>query len=152
MRFIRRGIRKGGIDMDDKLKPDYVFIGDGKGKVTRVDLPIKDITEDVKPNPYHIGEHLGDGDMELLKDSYDAVGYIPPITLFYKDYAMRIEEKVLSAVSEIGVDIDKERLIKILEGDRKSYDDGYRKGFADGQKSAFDKMYNFCFMEGNNGE
>lgn len=146
--------------MDDRLKPDYVFIGDGKGKLTRVDLPIKDITEDIKPNPYHIGEHLGDGDMEFLKDSYDAVGYIPPITLFYKDYAMqmekRIEETVLSAVSEIGVDIDKERLIKILDGDRKSYDDGYRKGFEkgfkDGQKSAFDRMYNFCFMEGNDGE
>jgi len=73
----------------------------------------------------------------------DAVGYIPPITLFYKDYAMQmdkqIEETVLRAVSEIGVDIDKERLIKILDGDRKSYEDGYRNGFADGQKSVTEK-------------
>ena len=135
--------------MDDRLKPDYVFIGDGKGKVTRVDLPIKDITEDIKPNPYHIGEHLGDGDMKFLRETspIDAVGYIPPITLFYKDYAMqmdkKIEETVLKAVSEIGVDIDKERLIKILDGDRKSYEDGYRNGFKDGQKSAYDSIY--CF-------
>ena len=71
----------------------------------------------------------------------DAVGYIPPITLICNDYAMQIEKKiegtVLSAVSEIGVDIDKERLIKILDGDRKSYDDGYRKGFEDGQKEVY---------------
>lgn len=77
----------------------------------------------------------------------DAVGYIPPITLFYKDYAMqmekRIEETVLRAVSEIGVEIDKERLIKILDGDRKSYDDGYRKGFADGMQKAYENMFLF---------
>ena len=125
--------------MDDRLKPDYVYLVDRDGKRIKADLPIKDITEDVKPNPYHIGEHLGDGDMKFLRETspIDAVGYIPPITLFYKDYAMqmekRIEETVLKAVSEIGVDIDKERLIKILEGDRQSYEDGYRNGFVDGQ-------------------
>lgn len=69
-----------------------------------------------------------------MDDYYDS-----PITL-YRAVTTKFEEdavnKIIRAVSEYELDIDKEKLIAALKHDKERYMDAYKKGYADGYKSA----------------
>ena len=51
-----------------------------------------------------------------------------------------IEQHVLETVLEVGIDVDKERLLKALKDDRASYDKGYRDGLLDGYMDTWKTM------------
>lgn len=65
----------------------------------------------------------------------DKAMYESPIYSFEKTISMDIGEKydnlVMTAVKEVGIDVDREELIKALEYDR----DQYMKGYRDGEES-----------------
>ena len=66
--------------------------------------------------------------------------YKSPIELFYKDIKAKQEEYVLSAIQEMGVNVDKEELLKALKYDREQYSKGYIDGvkeFAERCKDLF---------------
>lgn len=84
----------------------------------------------LKPKPIHLD----------IPDTVDFSEYVSPIDLYVKEVSMKREEAlegmIMRSLDEMGINIDKERLIAVLEGDRKSYADGYRKGYADGVREA----------------
>lgn len=45
---------------------------------------------------------------------------------------MLYEDGVMKAIAEVGVDVDKEELIRALKYDRQQYQKGYDKGYEDG--------------------
>ena len=51
-----------------------------------------------------------------------------PIEMWLDDWKMVMEDGAVKAVQNVGINVDKEELLKALEYDR----DQYRKGFADG--------------------
>ena len=72
------------------------------------------------------------------KDDIDIMGYKSPITLFQERMAFNIAEAIdvatVEAVARIGVDVDKDELIKALEYDRDQYNEGYRNGYCRGRQ------------------
>jgi hypothetical protein len=56
-----------------------------------------------------------------------------------------VEDCVYSAVQNVGVQVDREELIKALQGDREQYD----KGFDDGQIFALKSLYEYIFENSN---
>lgn len=63
--------------------------------------------------------------------------YESPINLFVSDIATsidkRIEEVTVNAIQNLGIDIDKDELVKALNYDRKQYGEGYEDGYMDGE-------------------
>ncbi len=57
--------------------------------------------------------------------------YETPIKLIKQQMETEIEGMVLRAVQRVGVDVDKEELIRALEYDRGQYEKGYRDGSTD---------------------
>ena len=86
----------------------------------------------LKPKPIHLDIS---GPKHIDYSMYDS-----PMALTYKELSRQHEEAVEGMIwhslNEIGIEIDKERLIAILEGDKKSYEDGYRKGYENGVRDA----------------
>lgn len=58
--------------------------------------------------------------------------YESPINVFQKQIEMQVERQIenhiLKAVSEVGVSVDKEELLKALKYDREQYERGYQDG------------------------
>ena len=59
-----------------------------------------------------------------------------PIKILQTQLVTELEGEVLKAVCKYGVDIDKDRLLELLQNDRNSYDLGYR----DGKKEVCEKV------------
>lgn len=80
----------------------------------------------LKPKPIHLDTPI----------DVDMSGWESPIQMMCREISRQHEEAVEGMIwhslNEIGIEIDKERLIAVIEGDRKSYEDGYRKGYEDG--------------------
>lgn len=78
------------------------------------------------------------------------VGYQPPIELKYdgyfpsfsaieqfaRDQQKKIDECVLQGCIKVGVNVDKDELVKALEYDRGQYMKGYNDGYYDGGRDA----------------
>ena len=65
--------------------------------------------------------------------------YESPIELIQKlkkQMDLDLENKIVSAVQEVGISVDKHELERALAYDRDQYD----KGFADGRQSIFDEL------------
>lgn len=62
--------------------------------------------------------------------------YESPINLFISDIASEIDKQieatVVTAVQKVGIDVDKDELVKALDYDRKQYKKGYEDGYVDG--------------------
>ena len=58
------------------------------------------------------------------------MGYKSPIDIMRARMQMDLENNIFKAVEKVGINVDKEELIKALQYDREQYD----KGFADGKK------------------
>lgn len=63
--------------------------------------------------------------------------YISPIELILSDIQMKTEEHIVKAVQRVGVNVDKEELVKALKYDREQYE----KGYADGKAYAHQWVY-----------
>ena len=75
---------------------------------------------------------------EVLK-SDDLLGpdYKSPIVTMYNDLIKIVEDKIMAAVEDVGVFVDKDTLIRALKYDRDSYNEGYEKGRKDGYKIGY---------------
>ncbi|MBO5921935.1 MAG: hypothetical protein J6Q48_06060 [Bacteroidaceae bacterium] len=51
--------------------------------------------------------------------------YKSPIEVIYGEMQMKVENDIYKAVQNVGVNVDKEELLKALEHDRGQYDKGY---------------------------
>lgn len=76
-----------------------------------------------------------------IADAAEPRGYESPITLkSMQDACHRItdaldqatENYIVEVVRQIGIDVDKERLLQALRNDRESYNKGYQHGLLDG--------------------
>jgi hypothetical protein len=56
------------------------------------------------------------------------IDYKSPIEIWHSEMEMRMEDEVLKACQRIGVQVDKEELLKALQYDRGQYDKGYQDG------------------------
>lgn len=66
--------------------------------------------------------------------------YEAAITLFESQVRIEQENNIFNAVKEIGVDVDKEELIKALKYDREQYAKGYKDGYKVGIKRLCDRL------------
>ena len=66
------------------------------------------------------------------------MGYRSPIDVIVTDMELKlrdgIDDAVMAAVQEVGDNVDKDELLKALEGER----DQYRKGYSDGEWELFE--------------
>ena len=57
--------------------------------------------------------------------------YESPINLICGEMQMQFEGEILRAVTNVGVDVNEEELLKALKNDRKQYEKGYAEAEAD---------------------
>lgn len=60
--------------------------------------------------------------------------YKSPIEIIYGGMQTRLEGEILLAVQQVGVNVDKEELIKALDYDRKQYEKGYADAMMEKQQ------------------
>lgn len=58
------------------------------------------------------------------------MAYESPINLIMQDINYKYEQNVLTAIQNIGVEVNKDELIKALAYDRQQYERGYQEGYA----------------------
>ena len=80
---------------------------------------------------------------DAIKKFETESGYRSPIELIYSDLQMKIEDSVCEAVQSVGVNVDKDELVKALQYDR----DQYAKGFADGYAQGIEVGKNIVIEE-----
>ena len=73
------------------------------------------------------------------------VNYDSPLTINYvermaNDLAKCVDDGVMRAVVNAGFDIDKDKLVQVLQQDKERYSDAYRKGCAEGYKKRDDEI------------
>lgn len=66
--------------------------------------------------------------------------YRSPIEIINDDFQLKLENHIVRAVQKIGINVDKDELIKALKYDRCQYDKGYKNGFKDGYQNAIDRL------------
>ena len=69
--------------------------------------------------------------------------YKSPIDIIYGQMETQTEGTILKAIQRVGVDVDKDELVKALKYDR----DQYRKGFEDGSRLRTDTIKAEVAME-----
>lgn len=65
-------------------------------------------------------------ELYLLEDNQ----YKSPISLIQSDIETKVENGVFSAIQKVGIDVNKEELVKALQYDRNQYDKGYQNAKA----------------------
>lgn len=58
--------------------------------------------------------------------------YKSPIEIITGNIQTQIDDAIYSAVQNVGINVDREELLKALEYDRGQYDKGWEEGFHDG--------------------
>lgn len=56
--------------------------------------------------------------------------YESPVNVIYEEMQTQIEGDIYNAIQNVGIDVDKEELLKTLQYDRGQYDKGYSDGYA----------------------
>lgn len=56
------------------------------------------------------------------------IDYESPVKVFQDEIQMQIENEIMKAVCRVGVEVDKEELLKALKYDRGQYEKGYKDG------------------------
>lgn len=56
--------------------------------------------------------------------------YTPPIQLFIQEEQAKIEDMIYTQIKKIGIDVDKEELLRALRYERDQYNEGYKEGKA----------------------
>lgn len=65
-------------------------------------------------------------------------GYESPITMIASQIETKVEGDVLQAVQRVGIDVNKEELLKALQYDREQYNKGYHDGYVEGYAKAIE--------------
>lgn len=66
--------------------------------------------------------------------------YESPVEVFYNQMRTEVDNHIYKAILDVGVDVDKEELIRAMQYDRGQYDKGYNDGikeFAERLKEVF---------------
>lgn len=66
--------------------------------------------------------------------------YQSPIEIIHGELEMQLEGEVYKAVQRVGVNVNKEELLKALQYDRGQYDKGYEDGYDDGYAKAIEEF------------
>ena len=75
--------------------------------------------------------------------------YESPINLIYGEMQTQIEGDIYKVVQNVGIDVNKEELLKALQYDRRQYN----KGYADGNNEALKDVKNYLhYLEHDNGD
>lgn len=77
--------------------------------------------------------------------------YNSPVKMIIGKMQMQQDGEIFRAVQEIGVNVDKDELLKALKYDRDQYDKGYNDGikeFAERLRRKVDEDINRCYMLG----
>lgn len=74
--------------------------------------------------------------------------YESPINLIQKELRIAHDNGILKAISEVGIDVDKDELIKALRYDREQYQKGYEDGFKEAYKNIITRI-NEVIREGD---
>ena len=53
---------------------------------------------------------------------------MPPIEIIQTQIQMKMEDEIMKAVQNVGIQVDKEELLKALKYDREQYEKGYQDG------------------------
>lgn len=56
--------------------------------------------------------------------------YESPVNVIYGEMQTQIEGDIFKAIQNVGIDVDKEELLKALQYDREQYSKGYSDGYA----------------------
>lgn len=80
-------------------------------------------------------------------DQFSHELYDSPIKLFQSDLKTQIENGIFKAVQEVGIDVNKEELIKALQYDRNQYDKGYSDA-----KRQYDRGHGHWILERSYGD
>lgn len=67
-------------------------------------------------------------------------GYIPPIKIYQTEMQTTLENNVMSVAQSMGVDVNKEELLKALNYDRDQYTKGYEAGYNKAYQEMHDKF------------
>lgn len=74
--------------------------------------------------------------------------YESPIAIITTEMESSIDDEVLRVTQKIGVNVDKDELIKALKYDRGQYEKGYADGKAARKKGKWLSQYDFCKRKG----
>ena len=59
------------------------------------------------------------------------MNYESPINIISRQMEIQMEGEIMKAVQRVGIDVDKDELIRALQYDRGQYQEGYMDGFRD---------------------
>lgn len=59
------------------------------------------------------------------------MNYESPINIISQQMKIQMEGEIMKAVQRVGIDVDKDELIRALKYDRAQYQKGYMDGFRD---------------------
>lgn len=77
--------------------------------------------------------------------------YESPIEVIQKNIEMQMENGIYKAVTKVGINVDKEELLKALNYDRRQYDKGYTDGWDAHTKSVIRcKDCKYHYVDGDN--
>ena len=87
-------------------------------------------------------------DYAKLYDTIPSVtdGYVSPIQTIASQIEMTYENEVYKAVQRVGIEVDKDELLKALQYDRQQYAEGFRNGYERGlqvSQSEIDKFIGY---------
>ena len=74
--------------------------------------------------------------------------YESPIALTAEEIQSILEDEVLKVTKKIGIDVDKDELIKALKYDRGQYEKGYADAKAEQKKGKWLSHYDYCKRKG----
>lgn len=67
--------------------------------------------------------------------------YESPVNIIYGEMQTQIEGDIFKAIQNVGIDVNKEELLKALQYDREQYSKGYSDGYKKGINKFIDKAY-----------
>ena len=67
-----------------------------------------------------------------------------PVNVIYGEMQTQIEGYIFKEIQNVGIDVDKEELLKALQYDREQYSKGYSDGYAKGIEEFAEKMKAIC--------
>lgn len=74
-------------------------------------------------------------------------GYKSPIDVIISEWEMEIENEICNAVQRVGVNVDREELVKALNYDRHQYEKGYADAVRDHKRQS--GHWKMIFHDGN---
>lgn len=73
--------------------------------------------------------------------------YESPINIIQGEMQMWVEGETYKALQNVGIDVNKEELLKALQYDRNQYEKGYKEGYAKAIDETCLKVYNHLLTE-----